>query len=161
MREEDGAGGGRGAAAWNQGLRPCSRDKLAKPLRWFPLKLAVLPVGSINSELAQTLTSMGELFPPAQLSRSPFSLSLARPLAVLSSVRWILPIKALPFHMIRTTYGMFLLYFHSHLTHSCSISSILSSIPLFFSSSLSLSNTSIWTQTRGAFNMAHVVCICL
>lgn len=57
-------GGGRQGRARNQGLRPRSLDKLAKPLRWFQLKLAVLPVGSINSELAQTLTSMGELFPP-------------------------------------------------------------------------------------------------
>lgn len=57
-------GRGRQGRARNQGLRPRSLDKLAKPLRWFQLKLAVLPVGSINSELAQTLTSMGELFFP-------------------------------------------------------------------------------------------------
>lgn len=40
-----------------------SLGKLAKPLRWFQLKLAVLPVGFINSELTQTLTSMGEHSP--------------------------------------------------------------------------------------------------
>lgn len=58
-------GRGRQGRARNQGLRPRSLDKLAKPLRWFQLKLAVLPVGSINSELAQTLTSMGgNFFPP-------------------------------------------------------------------------------------------------
>lgn len=56
-------GRGRQGRARNQGLKPRSLDKLAKPLRWFQLKLAVLPVGSINSELAQTLTSMQELFP--------------------------------------------------------------------------------------------------
>lgn len=71
-------GGGRGGAR-NHGLRPRSLDKLAKPLRWFQLKLAVLPVGSINSELAQTLTSMGELFPLAPVSRSPLCLALSLP----------------------------------------------------------------------------------
>ena len=50
-----------GEARESQKLGVRSRDKLAKPLRWFLLKLAVLPVGSINSELAQTLTSMGGL----------------------------------------------------------------------------------------------------
>ena len=70
-------GRGRQRRARNQGLRPRSLDKLAKPLRWFQLKLAVLPVGSINSELAQTLTSMGELFPLAPLSRSPLCLALS------------------------------------------------------------------------------------
>lgn len=55
---------GREGRARNHGLRPRSLDKLAKPLRWFQLKLAVLPVGFINSELAQTLTSMGGTFSP-------------------------------------------------------------------------------------------------
>lgn len=64
-----------------------SRDKLAKPLRWFQLKLAVLPVGFINSELAQTLTGMRELSPPGQRSPlcqlphfSPYTVSSASPL---------------------------------------------------------------------------------
>lgn len=71
-------GRGRQGRARNQGLRPRSQDKLAKPLRWFQLKLAELPVGSINSELAQTLTSMGGTFPPlAPLSRSPLCLALS------------------------------------------------------------------------------------
>ena len=59
-----GGEGGRQGRARNQGLRPRSRDKLAKPLRWFQLKLEELPVGSINFELAQTLTSMGGTFSP-------------------------------------------------------------------------------------------------
>lgn len=56
-----GAGGGSGGE-----LR--SLGKLAKPLRWFQLKLAVLPVGFINSQLTQTLTSMGERAPPPGLT---------------------------------------------------------------------------------------------
>lgn len=61
----------------NQGLRPRSLDKLAKPLRWFQLKLAELPVGSINFELAQTLTSVGELFPPGPAIQEPPSVCLS------------------------------------------------------------------------------------
>lgn len=67
-------GRGRQGRARKQRLRLRSLDKLAKPLRWFQLKLAVLPVGSINSELPQTLTSMGELLPPWPPSMSPLSL---------------------------------------------------------------------------------------
>ena len=59
-----GGEGGEAGESQEPRLRPRSLDKLAKPLRWFQLKLAVLPVGFINSELAQTLTSMGELSPP-------------------------------------------------------------------------------------------------
>lgn len=77
---------GREGRARNHGLRPRSLDKLAKPLRWFQLKLAVLPVGFINSELAQTLTSMGELFPPGPtIQKPPLSGSLAFPPYTLSS----------------------------------------------------------------------------
>lgn len=53
------------------GERLRSLGKLAKPLRWFQLKLAVLPVGFINSELTQTLTSMGEHSPPRSHYREP------------------------------------------------------------------------------------------
>lgn len=57
---------GRDEREWgDQGVR----DKLAKPLRWFQLKLAILPVGSINSQLPETLTSMGQLSPSAPESR--------------------------------------------------------------------------------------------
>lgn len=75
------------------GRRSC--DKLAKPLRWFQLKLAALPVGFINSELAQTLTGMRELSPPGQ--RSPLlsarSLPSLRPILRLSFQRD--PLRAL------------------------------------------------------------------
>lgn len=85
-----------------RGWGPRSLDKLAKPLRWFQLKLAVLPVGSINSELAQTLTSMGELFPLALYLGAPsvwLSLSLSSFHPILSFLatflQHIAPIKAL------------------------------------------------------------------
>lgn len=80
-----------------RGWGPRSLDKLAKPLRWFQLKLAVLPVGSINSELAQTLTSMGELFPPGPLSRSPLCLAL--------SLSFLLPLHPLLSRHIFTTHS--------------------------------------------------------
>lgn len=65
------------------GAGPRSRHELAKPLRWFPLKLAAPPVGFINSQLAQTLTGMRELFPPGQ--RSPLCLLPHFPPSAVSS----------------------------------------------------------------------------
>lgn len=70
-RDEERRGGEMRGNGGDQGVR----DKLAKPLRWFQLKLAILPVGSINSQLPETLTSMGQLSPSAPESRRLPSLS--------------------------------------------------------------------------------------
>lgn len=75
-------GDGLGERVGFQGVRLRRMEKLAKPLRWFQLKLAVLPVGSINFPTYSNSDKHGGTFSlwPLQYLRATSPSSLPYPL---------------------------------------------------------------------------------